>query len=704
MLIFPGSKARSDFRCLELLEKLRALVPAIERLDTQYIHLLDCEAINSPAEVTKLRGILDYQAAICSPSVDVKTLFVVPRFGTISPWSSKATDILHNCGCGYVRRIERGILYHIGASATFDEALLEPLLPLCYDRMTESLVYSVDAASTLFEKQVPSALESIDVLGGGRNALQVANVSLGLALSDDEIDYLVENFTALQRNPNDIELMMFAQANSEHCRHKIFNADWVIDGKPQPRSLFAMIKNTYQQNPQGVLSAYSDNAAVIAGNTGQRYFANPQTGEYQCHNEVIDIQIKVETHNHPTAISPFAGAATGSGGEIRDEGATGTGSKPKAGLCGFSVSNLRIPGFEQPWEVDYSKPGRMASALEIMRDGPIGAASFNNEFGRPNLLGYFRTYESEVAFPQGRELRGYHKPIMIVGGLGNIRPMHSNKHSFAADTPIVVLGGAAMLIGLGGGAASSVASGKSHEDLDFASVQRGNAEMQRRCQEVIDTCTAWGEATPIASIHDVGAGGLSNALPELVNDAGRGARFELRNIPCDEPGMSPMALWCNESQERYVLAIQPQAFDQFVAICARERCPYVLLGVATQAPHLTVNDRLFDNCPVDMPLNVLLGKPPKMQREVSRRVFSEKPFDTRGIDLAQAVERVLHLPAVASKNFLISIGDRSVSGKFAAINWLVPGKCRWPMWLSLPLTTTAIRVRQWRWENAPRWR
>ena len=663
MLIFSGCNALSGFRCTGLLDRLQAHAPAIEVLTPQYVHLLDATSPITSVDEEKLRDLLEYRELADISSPHTAMFFVIPRLGTISPWSSKASDILHNCGLQHIRRVERGVLYQLGLSRALADAERSIIASLLHDRMTESVLASVEDAAGIFEQQQAKPLEQIDLLNNGRDALVLANSSLGLALSDDEIDYLLENFLALKRNPTDVELMMFAQANSEHCRHKIFNADWRIDGAQQPHTLFGMIKNTYNCSPEGVLSAYSDNASVITGGDGQRYFPSPENGEYRAHQEDIHIQIKVETHNHPTAISPFPGAATGSGGEIRDEGATGTGSKPKAGLCGFSVSNLRIPDFEQPWEQDNGKPERIASALEIMRDGPIGAAAFNNEFGRPNLTGYFRTYESQVQFPHGTELRGYHKPIMIAGGLGNIRPMHIEKHAFDPGTHIVVLGGAAMLIGLGGGAASSVSSGASSEDLDFASVQRGNPEMERRCQEVIDSCNALGEATPIASIHDVGAGGLSNALPELINDAERGASFALRNIPNDEPGMSPMEVWCNESQERYVLAIKPEALEQFVALCERERCPYALLGEAIAARHLTVHDEKFDNNAVDMPLDVLLGKPPKMQRDVTTREFSQTVFEAAEIDLAEAIDRVLHLPSVASKNFLITIGDRSVTGQ-----------------------------------------
>ncbi|NNL06204.1 MAG: phosphoribosylformylglycinamidine synthase, partial [Gammaproteobacteria bacterium] len=484
---------------------------------------------------------------------------------------------------------------------------------------------------------------------------------LGLALSPDEIDYLVDYFTSMRRNPGDAELMMFAQANSEHCRHKIFNADWIIDGVEQDTSLFKMIRNTHDKHPENVLSAYSDNSAVISSHNGRRLMTDAEH-RYVYSDEHIAMLMKVETHNHPTAISPFPGAATGSGGEIRDEGATGRGSKPKVGLCGFSVSNLNIPGFAQPWETDHGKPARIVSALDIMIEGPIGAAAFNNEFGRPNIAGYFRTFEETVPSADGSEVRGYHKPIMLAGGYGNIREQHIEKLDLPVDTPIIVLGGPVMLIGLGGGAASSMDSGASAEDLDFASVQRGNPEIERRCQEVIDGCWKQGDDNPILSIHDVGAGGLSNALPELVYDGGRGAEFELREVHNDEPGMTPMQIWCNESQERYVIAVSPEKLDNFKALCERERCPYAVLGRTTEELQLTVTDRHFNNRPVDMPLDVLLGKPPKMLRDVSRLDVPQQAFDIAEIDIEQAAFDVLRLPTVAGKSFLITIGDRSVTG------------------------------------------
>ncbi|HEY9118310.1 MAG TPA: phosphoribosylformylglycinamidine synthase, partial [Marinobacter sp.] len=503
-----------------------------------------------------------------------------------------------------------------------------------------------------------------------------ANIGLGLALADDEIDYLVDNFQSLGRNPSDVELMMFAQANSEHCRHKIFNASWDIDGEGQDKSLFAMIRNTFEMNSEGVLSAYKDNASVIAGSRGGRFFPEPETGVYRYHEEDIHILMKVETHNHPTAIAPAAGAATGSGGEIRDEGATGRGSKPKAGLTGFTVSNLNLPGDPQPWELGYGKPDRIASPLDIMIEGPIGGAAFNNEFGRPNLTGYFRTFEELVPGAGGEEVRGYHKPIMIAGGLGNIRASHVEKGAIPVGAKLIVLGGPSMLIGLGGGAASSMDSGSSNENLDFASVQRDNPEMERRCQEVIDRCWQMGDNNPICFIHDVGAGGLSNAMPELVKDGGRGGRFELRDIPSDEPGMSPLEIWCNESQERYVMAVAPDNLEKFDALCRRERCPYAVIGEATETHHLELGDSYFDDRPVDLPMDVLFGKPPRMHRSVSRSSFTKPIFDSTRIDLQEAINRVLRLPSVGSKSFLITIGDRTITGLVArdqmAGPWQVP--------------------------------
>jgi len=664
MLLLRGSPALSPFRLEKLLALVRRAVPTVEHLYAEFVHFADTERALSDAERGVLEQLLSYGPRLSVEEPHGRLFFVVPRLGTISPWASKATDIAHNCGLSVVHRIERGIAYYVAkaGAAPFSEAEAAAVAALLHDRMTESVLDALDDAAGLFRVQDPAPLRSVDVLAGGRAALERANKDWGLALAGDEIDYLVENFTALGRNPTDVELMMFAQANSEHCRHKIFNADWVIDGQAQEKSLFGMIRNTYHHNSRGILSAYKDNAAVIEGFEAGRFYPSPDSGEYGYHREPVAILMKVETHNHPTAISPFPGAATGSGGEIRDEGATGRGSKPKAGLTGFSVSNLRIPGFEQPWETDHGKPGRIVSALQIMVDGPLGAAAFNNEFGRPAINGYFRTYEEKVAGPNGEEVRGYHKPIMLAGGLGNIRVDHVEKQRIPPGAQLVVLGGPAMLIGLGGGAASSMSTGQSHEDLDFASVQRGNPEIERRCQEVIDRCWQLGEQNPIVSIHDVGAGGLSNAMPELVNDAGRGARFELRAIPNDEPGMAPMEIWCNEAQERYVLAVRPEDMERFAKICERERAPYAVIGEATEEQRLVLGDGHFENTPIDLPLEVLLGKPPKMLRDVQHKPFHKSELRTAHIDIKDAAYRLLRLPTVASKNFLITIGDRTVTG------------------------------------------
>ncbi len=677
MLQLQGSPALSQFRLDKLFNTISQEVPGLSAIYAEFIHFVDLEQTLDGRQRDILDSLLQYGPQLQVGQPEGQLILVVPRPGTISPWSSKATDIAHVCGLVPVRRIERGIAYYLTCSdGEFSNAQLASIITQLHDRMTEAVMYSLDEAEALFVQADPAPMQSVDILGGGREALIRANAEWGLALADDEIDYLVENFTALKRNPNDIELMMFAQANSEHCRHKIFNADWIIDGKAMQNSLFNMIRNTYYHNSSGILSAYKDNSAVISGPQAGRFYPGQNNGQYGYHEEEMSILMKVETHNHPTAISPFPGAATGSGGEIRDEGATGRGSKPKAGLCGFSVSNLRIPGAEQAWETDHGKPGRIVSALDIMLEGPIGAAAFNNEFGRPNINGYFRTYEEQVPGPTGEEIRGYHKPIMLAGGLGNIKAGHVEKHSIPAGAQLIVLGGPAMLIGLGGGAASSMASGSSHEDLDFASVQRGNPEMQRRCQEVIDRCWQMDKDNPLISIHDVGAGGLSNAMPELVNDCGRGARFELRTIPNDEPGMSPMEIWCNESQERYVLAVAQQDLETFVQICERERCPYAIIGEATEEQQLVVGDGHFDNTPIDMPMEVLLGKPPKMLRDVKHHPFTKQEFDPANIDLAEASLRVLRLPTVASKNFLITIGDRSVTGLIARDQmvgpWQVP--------------------------------
>lgn len=674
MLLLAGAPALSEPRLAKVLAAVQATNPRISEASARYVHLVDAPELPGEQHAI-LERLLTY-----GPKAEAKDLrrpadlpmgqptahrWVIPRIGTISPWATKATDIAHICGLTSIRRIERGVFWSF-VGAVSDEAALRAAI---HDRMTEAVLETETDARALFATAEPRPLTRIPLLAEGRPALAAANTTMGLALADDEIDYLLDAYRKLDRDPTDVELMMFAQANSEHCRHKIFNADFVIDGDPQPDSLFRMIRRSTEASPDGVLSAYSDNAAVIEGSPASRFFPSPKDNVYRPHPEPVHILMKVETHNHPTAISPYPGASTGSGGEIRDEGATGRGSKPKAGLVGFSVSNLRIPGHEQPWEKDHGRPDRMASALDIMLEGPIGGAAFNNEFGRPALCGYFRSFELAVpsASPTAndKELRGYHKPIMIAGGLGNIRAEHVTKGTIPPGAAIVVLGGPAMLIGLGGGAASSVAAGTSHEDLDYASVQRDNPEMQRRCQEVIDRCWALGEDNPIVSIHDVGAGGLSNALPELVHDSARGARFDLRKVPSDEPGMAPHELWCNEAQERYVLAIPEARLPEFEAICARERAIYAVVGHATEEGQLVVDDPHFDNRPIDVPLDLIFGKPPKMTRTTERAETPGEPFDLASLDPNEALERVLRLPTVADKTFLITIGDRTITGLVA---------------------------------------
>ncbi|MEG3768661.1 phosphoribosylformylglycinamidine synthase [Alteromonas sp. 14N.309.X.WAT.G.H12] len=662
MLVLRGAPALSEFRQTKLIERLGQSGIQVNGIYAEFVHLVNTHGSLDDEARQILDKLLTYGPKAQSQAPTGKCFFITPRPGTISPWSSKATDIAHNCGLSQIERIERGCAYYIDVDSRLTEEQWQQVAQQLHDRMTESVFSDPQNAQVLFKQASAQSFMSVDILGRGKQALIEANLSLGLALADDEIDYLFDSFTRLGRNPNDVELYMFAQANSEHCRHKIFNASWTIDGIEQGKSLFKMIKNTFETHPEFVHSAYKDNAAVMEGWKAGRFFPDPQSHQYEYHHEDIDILMKVETHNHPTAISPFPGAATGSGGEIRDEGATGRGSKPKAGLVGFSVSNLRIPGAEQPWELDYGKPQRIVSALDIMLEGPLGGAAFNNEFGRPALLGYFRTYEQEVASFNGVEVRGYHKPIMLAGGLGNIRKDHIEKGEITVGAKLIVLGGPAMNIGLGGGAASSMASGQSNEDLDFASVQRDNPEMERRCQEVIDACWQLGENNPIQFIHDVGAGGLSNALPELVNDGERGGRFELRDVLSDEPGMTPLELWCNESQERYVLSVAPENLATFEAICARERAPFAVVGEATAERHLLLNDKQFDNQPIDMPLDVLLGKPPKMHRDVTSKTLSPEQLQRQDITLADAAERLLRLPTVAEKTFLITIGDRSVTG------------------------------------------
>ena len=667
MHILRGKTALSEFRLNKLLLALKQNVPEIQTLECQFIYFVHSRTQLDSHEINQLNTILGRSEQEDTAKNNKKNnssfILVTPRPGTISPWSSKATDIVHNCGLENILRIERGVGWTLSGidGYVINKTDINQTEPLLHDRMTEIVMDDIKEADILFQTSDPEPLKTIELLSQGKAGLVQANIEMGLALSEAEIDYLFGHFTNMGRNPTDVELMMFAQANSEHCRHKIFNSEWTIDGENKNNTLFAMIRQTHEKNPGRVLSAYSDNSAVTRGYSASRFFPDPESHQYQVSQEDVHLLMKVETHNHPTAISPYAGASTGSGGEIRDEAATGRGAKPKAGLAGFSVSNLKIPDFHQPWEVDHGKPDRIVSALDIMLEGPVGAASFNNEFGRPALAGYFRSYEQK----ENDIIRGYHKPIMLAGGYGMIRDVHVEKGNIPAGAKIIVLGGPAMLIGLGGGAASSMASGESGENLDFASVQRDNPEMERRCQEVIDACWSLNEANPIISIHDVGAGGLSNALPELVNDSDRGATFELRKIPNDEPGMSPMAIWCNESQERYVLAIAAESISLFTNFCERERAPFAILGETTKEQHLTLNDELFGNKAVDLPLSILLGKMPGIQRNVQTQTQTYDEFKTEGLELKEACHRILHLPAVADKHFLITIGDRSISGLVA---------------------------------------
>lgn len=672
-----GQAAFSAFRLLQLQAKIEPYVQNVN-LSARYIYLLEIDGEVDESEYNKLENllILDSSKDAAKQVPWEEDLFSInnefiltPRLGTISPWSSKATDILHLCDLKKIHRAERGILFQLTTTQKLSEKTLEQCARALYDPMTESIFLTLNALQQVFAHTQATSFTSIDIIKEGKQALIEANTNLGLALNSQEIDYLFQQYAEnLQRNPVDAELMMFAQANSEHCRHKIFNADWVIDNKAQEKSLFKMIKNTYALNPEGVLTAYNDNGAVLQNQATDLFFADSERNIYRFQHEPLHTVIKVETHNHPTAIAPMPGAATGSGGEIRDESATGRGAKPKAGLCGFSVSNLKIPMLSEPWEIDFGKPKHMASSLQIMLEGPIGAASFNNEFGRPNLCGYFRTFEQEIL----GKIRGYHKPIMIAGGLGNIRAMNIGKKPLPEKAKIIVLGGPAMKIGLGGGAASSMSAGSSSEVLDFASVQRENPEMQRRAQEVINQCWSLGEKNPILSIHDVGAGGLANAVPEIIHDANMGGRFELRNIPNAEPSMEPLAIWCNEAQERFVLAIGVEHLNTFVAFAERERCPYAVIGEVTNTQHLTVTDSKFENKPIDLPMAVLFGNPPKMSRRDENATISSESFDTTNIDLQEAVQRILHLPTVANKNFLITIGDRTVGGMTARDQMIGP--------------------------------
>ncbi|MDY5028595.1 phosphoribosylformylglycinamidine synthase, partial [Hallerella succinigenes] len=678
MIILRGSPALSSFRVQKLLSDFQQESLPVKGIYAEFVHVVDLESDLTSEKKSTLEKLLTY-----GPSLEAKdpegSLFVVaPRPGTISPWSSKATDIAHICGLSEIKRIERAVAYYVDFNGGVTEEVSKKVKAKIHDRMTQKVFQAFHQLDVLFLHEEPKKLVEVPILTEGRLALERADKEMGLALASAEIDYLVESFTALKRNPTDVELYMFAEMNSEHCRHKVFGAAWTIDGEQKDLSLFQMIKNTYKMHSTNILSAYKDNAAVMNGAAkAGRYYADPKTNKYGWHEEPIPILMKVETHNHPTAISPFPGAATGSGGEIRDEGATGRGSKPKAGLTGYSVSNLKIPGYEQPWEKDFGNPARLASPLDIMIEGPLGGAAFNNEFGRPNILGYFRTFEEEVPSTKGKEVRGYHKPIMLAGGLGNIKEEFISKGHINPGDALIALGGPAMLIGLGGGAASSVTSGSGNEDLDFASVQRGNPEMQRRCQEVIDRCWALEKENPISFIHDVGAGGLSNAFPELVNDGGLGGKFELRKVPNDEPGMSPYEIWSNESQERYVIAVPQDKLQVFDAICKRERCPYSVVGTAVEQKQLTLTDSHFNNTPVDMPLNVLLGKPPRMIRDnhsAKRPLSATLTLDKQTV--GDVAKRVLANPSVADKTFLITIGDRSVTGMIARDQmvgpWQVP--------------------------------
>ena len=659
VLPLRGVTALSDFRVEKLFQKAAALGLPEVKLSSEFWYFVGSEKALDAATVEKLQALLAAQSVEQTPKAreGLHLFLVTPRLGTISPWASKATNIAENCGLEGIERIERGMAVWLEGALT--DGQKQQWAALLHDRMTESVLTDIDAAAQLFHHIQSETFSSVDVLGGGKEALVKANTEMGLALSADEIDYLVENYQALNRNPSDVELMMFAQANSEHCRHKIFNADFILNGEKQPKSLFGMIRDTHNAHPEGTVVAYKDNSSVIEGAKIERFYPNAAENQgYRFHEEDTHIIMKVETHNHPTAIAPFAGAATGAGGEIRDEGATGKGSRPKAGLTGFTVSNLNIPDLKQPWEQDYGKPEHISSPLDIMIEGPIGGAAFNNEFGRPNLLGYFRTFEEKF----DGQVRGYHKPIMIAGGLGSIQAQQTHKDEIPEGALLIQLGGPGMLIGLGGGAASSMNTGTNDASLDFNSVQRGNPEIERRAQEVIDRCWQLGDQNPIISIHDVGAGGLSNAFPELVNDAGRGAVFKLREVPLEEHGLNPLQIWCNESQERYVLSILEKDLDTFRAICERERCPFAVVGTATDDGHLKVRDDLFSNNPVDLPLNVLLGKPPKTTRTDKTVTPSKKPFNAGNINITEAAYRILRLPTVAAKNFLITIGDRSVGG------------------------------------------
>jgi phosphoribosylformylglycinamidine synthase len=679
MITIQGPLALSNFRKLKLLSKIKAVLPVVTRVEAAYLHFVDTKTDLTTLEYDTLVKLLEYDFPI--EKAPVTGILIAPRQGTVSPWSSKATEIVQNCGLQKIKRVERGIIYSFFTAESSNELALTPeqvqiILPLIHDRMTENIVRD---KTTLFAENDEKPLLTIPLMKEGRAALSKANIELGLALSEDEIEYLELNFNKMKRDPTDVELVMFAQANSEHCRHKIFNADWVIDGETKDTTLFSMIKNTHKLSPEGTKIAYKDNAAVIQGHKIDRFLPKGDQRIYEFYPVEQHIVAKVETHNHPTAICPFPGASTGTGGEIRDESATGTGGKPKAGLAAFFVSNLNIPNLSRPWEKEYAEfPDRLASPFRIMIDAPLGAAAFANEFGRPNLTGIFRSYEEFV----DSSVRGYHKPIMTAGGVGTIEETHVHKKDLEAGDLIIQLGGPAMRIGLGGGAASSMDTGSNKENLDFDSVQRDNPEMERRCQEVIDACVSMGAKNPIRSIHDVGAGGLSNACPELVAEVG--ATFLLREIHCSDKSLSPMEIWCNESQERYMLAIGPESLHAFEKICTREKCPMAVLGEVTGDHLLKLHDTKHNNNPIDMEISVLLGKPPKMVRSVKHKIKMQKSLDLSKINFGEALERVLRLPAVGDKSFLITIGDRTVTGMVARDQMVGP--------FQVPVSDAAVTI------------
>ncbi|AXA34529.1 phosphoribosylformylglycinamidine synthase [Francisella adeliensis] len=673
--IFEGLSALSPFKREQILADTKKISNKVDSISAEYIHIVEIDEELSTKQEEVIKSLLNYNKEYGVANPKGHTFITAPRVGTISPWSSKATDIIQNTGIYAVKRVERAVVFGIEGNVSNHD--LEKIQDLVHDRMVEEVFTCKDDLHRLFSVTAPKGLEFVDVLEKGEQAIKDADAKLGLALSTQEISYLADEYTKIGRNPTDTELYMFAQANSEHCRHKIFNAKWTIDGQEQDNSLFKMIRNTTNCSPEGVLSAYKDNASVIEGATAQRFYSNPENNVYNFHQEEVDILMKVETHNHPTAIAPFSGAATGIGGEIRDEGATGLGSKPKAGLAGFTVSNLNIPNFNQAWESNkYGKPEHIVTPLQIMLEAPIGAAHYSNEFGRPNITGYFRTFEQSVKSSNGEEMLGYHKPIMIAGGMGNIKRMHVEKGDIKVGAKLICLGGPAMRIGLGGGAASSVVSSGANSKLDFESVQRDNAEMERRCQEVIDKCWQLGEKNPITFIHDVGAGGISNAFPELVKDGNVGGHFELRKVIVGEEGLSPLEIWSNESQERYVLSVDPSSLEFFESLCTRERCPFAVVGEAISEKHITLNDEHFDNKPVDLPMGLLFGNTPQMHIDVTTVKVEQDSFDTSAIKLDDAIERVLKVPAVGSKSFLITIGDRSITGMVAREQmvgpWQVP--------------------------------